>query len=319
MKKIGIVGSLNTDIIMKTDKFPTSGVNILGEEAAILSGGKGGNAATAVSRLGKKPILLSSVGQDLYGDLILSDLKDSGVDVSYIKRSSHKHTGITTILIDKFAERTMVVALGANMDITAEDIALYTDQIHHCSVLLVQLEVAEEAVVQAMKIAKEKGIPVIVDPAPAEGITLQAIKYADILIPNEQETKHMTGIEVRTIEDALQAAQYFQALGNCKSIIKMGHQGCLVFTPDRWEFINAIRVEAVDTVVGDTFSGALACSLADGNDLFHAAWFATIVSALKVTRLGPRDGIPTLKEIEAFMKSRNLTYDLPYLQVKGEE
>lgn len=307
MKKIGIVGSLNLDIVMKMDKFPIQGENTIGEKAVVLTGGKGGNSATAVHRLGKHPVLISSIGEDMDGEYVLSDLRATGIDVSLIQRSEHSHTGITTILIDKFAERTMVVARGANMDLTADYIDQHADLIRDCSVLLVQLEVTEEAVIRAMKIAKESGITVIIDPAPAEGITLRAIQYADILIPNEQETKHMTGIEVNNAKDALQAAQYFHMLGLEQSIIKMGHRGSLVFTPERWEFIEAIPVDAVDTVVGDTFSGALACALADGKDLFQAAWFATIVSAIKVTRLGPRDGIPTLAEVEAFMRARNLS------------
>ncbi|WP_219837065.1 ribokinase [Paenibacillus sp. R14(2021)] len=311
MKNIGIIGSLNTDIIMKMDKLLTRGENILGEKVVIQSGGKGGNAATAVCRLGKNPILIGSIGQDHYGDIILNDLNETGIDASYIKRSAYSPTGITTILIDKFAERTMVVARGANMDLTACDIKRYARLIEDCSVLLVQLEVTEAAVIEAMKMAKKRGIPVIIDPAPAEGITMQAIKYADILIPNEQETKHMTGIEVNHIQDAYQAAQYFQHLGITNSIIKMGHRGSLVCTPSHSQFIEAIPVEAVDTVVGDTFSGALACSIADGKDLFQAAWYATIASALKVTRLGPRDGIPTSAEVETFMRIRNLPPELP--------
>ncbi|TCZ77147.1 ribokinase [Paenibacillus albiflavus] len=311
MKKICIVGSLNTDIVMQTKKFPTRGENTVGQNAVVLSGGKGGNAATAVCRLGKEAVLISSVGMDYYGETMLADLTESGINITHIKRTPLSHTGLTTIIIDESAERTMVVAPGANMQLTAQDITDHALEIQQCSVLLVQLEVAEEAVIQAMKLAKESGLLVIIDPAPAEGITMQAIRYADILIPNEQETKHMTGIEVANVDDALQAAKYFQLLGIEKSIIKMGHRGALVYTPSKWQFIEAIPVDAVDTVVGDTFSGALACSLAEGNDLFQAAWFATIVSALKVTRLGPRDGIPTMAEVEAFMKARNLQQ--PYL------
>jgi ribokinase len=306
MKKIGIVGSLNTDIVMTTNKYPIRGENTCGEKGMVMSGGKGGNAATAVAKLGKEPVIVSSVGTDYFGDTLLEHLRKNKIDVSSIKRTPDAGTGLTTIIIDGAAERTMVVAPGANALLTAADIERSAERLNACSVLLVQLEVAEEAVIQAMKNAKQLGIPVIIDPAPVEGITMRSIKYADILIPNEQETRHMTGIDINGAEDALEACKYFESIGIRQSIVKMGHRGALVYTPERWEMIEAIPVEAVDTVVGDTFSGALACALSEGKDLFGAARFASVVSALKVTRLGPQVGIPTIEEVEAFIKHRNL-------------
>ncbi|CAH0120235.1 Ribokinase [Paenibacillus sp. CECT 9249] len=306
MKKICIVGSLNTDIIITTQKYPNRGENISGEKGMVLSGGKGGNAATAVAKLGKEPVLISSVGADYFGDNLLADLRNNRIDITSVKRTPLAGTGLTTIIIDAIAERTMVNAPGANALLSAADIDRTAERIKECGVLLAQLEVAEEAVVQAMKYAKEYGLLVIVDPAPVEGITMRAIRYADILIPNEQETKYLTGIDVNGVDDAVEACRYFETIGIHNSIIKMGHRGALVYASGHWEFIDAIPVEAVDTVVGDTFSGALACSLSEGKNLFQAARFASVVSALKVTRLGPQIGIPTIEEVEKFIDERNL-------------
>jgi ribokinase len=304
--KICVVGSLNTDMVIRTKTYPRRGETLFGEMMDILPGGKGGNAATAIARLGKEVLLVGSVGQDPFGDRLLAELRANGVDVSGVKRSAAAKTGTAMITIDAYAENTMLVVRGANADLAPEDVDKVLPELQSCRILLTQMETGERAVVYAMQKAKENGSLVILDPAPAEGITMRALQYADIVIPNEQETKYMTGIEIEGPDDARQAALYFQSLGVSQSIIKMGQRGCLVFTPERSEFIEAIPVQAVDTVVGDTFSGALACALADGKNLFQAARFASVVSALKATRFGAQVGIPTLAEVRSFIAERGL-------------
>jgi ribokinase len=166
------------------------------------------------------------------------------------------------------------------------------------------LEIPGETVIQAMILAHEYGVPIILDPAPAQGITAEALKYADIIIPNRQETKYLTGIDVKDVQSAVEAAVYLESIGVEKSIIKMAEMGSVIYVKGQWEHIEPIRVIPVDTVAaGDSYAGALACALADGESLVAAAKFASIVSALKVTRFGAQEGIPTLAEVQDFCAS----------------
>lgn len=309
MADITVVGSINIDIVALTDHYPNRGETIFGKKMELLPGGKGANQATACARLGKTVNMIGSIGQDTYGDILLDSLKTSKVDVSYIKRVKDESTGCAIITIDKTAENTMLVLKGANDALSVPDIENAFDKINKSKVLLVQMEIPEKVVIQSMIEARKKGMFVILDPAPAEGITVRALEYADLIIPNRQETKQLTGIDVTDIETANKAAKYFEHMGVKKSIIKMADKGSLVYESGKSTYIESIPVKAVDTVgAGDSFAGALACAIADGQDLVSAAEFATIVGAMKVTRLGAQTGIPTLDEVNQFCKERKISH-----------
>ncbi|MDC3424398.1 ribokinase [Aquibacillus sp. 3ASR75-11] len=305
---ITVVGSINTDIVALTDDYPLRGETIFGKKIEFLPGGKGGNQATAVAKLGEKVNIIGSVGQDLYGDNVINTLKKNNVTTKFIKRSNEFATGTAIITIDQTAENTMLVLKGANDDLLPADIENAFFKLQESKVLLVQMEVPQETVIRAMQIAKEKGMYIILDPAPAEGITMKALEYADVITPNRQETKHMIGIEVNDIESALHAARTFEKMGVKNSIIKMAEKGSLVYQSGQWEYVKAIPVKPVDTVgAGDAFAGALACGIATGKDLVSAVEYATIVGALKVTKLGAQTGIPTLDEVNKFCEEKNIS------------
>ncbi|MEC0694333.1 PfkB family carbohydrate kinase [Bacillus atrophaeus] len=179
------------------------------------------------------------------------------------------------------------------------------------SVLLVQMEIPEEAVIEAMIQARNKKMFFILDPAPAGGITGRALQYADLIVPNKQETKQLTGIEVTDRDSAHQAAEYFDQIGIKNSIIKMGEKGSLVYENGKTEYIEGIRVKAIDTVgAGDTFAGALGFALAGGANLVDSVRFANVVSALKVTKQGAQAGVPTLDEVRDFCEERGISHYL---------
>jgi ribokinase len=309
---ITVVGSINMDIVILTDHYPCRGDTIFGNEIRFSPGGKGANQATACAKLGKEAVIVGCVGQDEFGDRLIETMAGNHVNVSFIKRSVSKRTGTVLVTIDESAENTMLVVKGANEELTAMDVDGSSEWIKNSKVLLVQLEVPEETAIHAMVKAREYGVTVILDPAPAEGITLDVLKYADIIIPNRQEAKCITGIDVIDIPSALEAARFLdKRVGVARSIIKMAEMGSLVYWEGRWEYIEAIEVKAIDTVAaGDSFAGVLACAIADGESMVSAAKFATIVSALKVTRLDAQDGIPTMDEVNEFCASRNLKHYL---------
>lgn len=305
-KKICIVGSLNTDMVVLTPDYPEKGETVFGEKLVILPGGRGANAATTISKLGKAGMLIGCVGLDSFGEKLIAELKKNHVDISNVKRTMEDSTGTTVIMLDSLAVNTMIGLSGANLRLTPKDIDQSVNEFKDCSILLAQMEMAEETIVHAMKKAKQNGVLVILDPKPAINITMKVLEATDIIIPNEQETRHMTGIEVTNIDTAVQAGRYFESLGITRSIIKMGQRGALVYTPTRFEHIAAVPVKAVDPVVGGVFSGSLACALSDGKDIFAATRFASVVSALKVTRLGAQTGIPTLEELNEFIEENKL-------------
>ncbi|MGG4132266.1 ribokinase [Paenibacillus illinoisensis] len=311
MGDITVVGSLNVDIVAFTNDYPKRGETHFGEKMLTLPGGKGANQAVTCARLGKKVHMIGSIGTDFYGDNMIKAMKDNGVDTSYIKRVEELSTGCAIITIDHTAENTMLVIKGANDCLTAKDIQDAFSNVHNSKILLVQMEIPEEAVIEAMVQAKHKDMFVILDPAPADGIVKHALPYADLIVPNQQETKELTGINVSDVNTAIQAAEYFSHLGVKNSIIKMGEKGSLVYENGKVEYVEAVKVKAVDTVgAGDSFAGAIGFALADGKNLVAAAKFASIVAAIKVSKQGAQSGIPNLEEVNQFCLEKGISYYL---------
>jgi ribokinase len=304
--KVCIVGSLNTDMVISTPHIPNRGETVFGEKLDMLPGGRGANAVTTLSKLGKEGMLIGCIGHDSFGDDLLTELRKNQVNISHIKRTMQASTGTTIIMIDDVAVNTMVGMRGANSYLSPEDIDKAVNGFKDYGILLAQMEMPEETIVHAMQEAKKNNVLVVLDPKPAKNITMKVLEATDIIIPNEQETKYMTGIEIKNIDDAIQAGRYFESLGISQSIIKMGQRGALVYTPTRIEHVAAIPVKVVDSVVGGAFSGALACAFLEGKDIFKATRFACVVSALKVTRFGAQIGIPTLEELNEFIEENNL-------------
>ncbi|GGD80096.1 ribokinase [Paenibacillus nasutitermitis] len=309
---ITVVGSTMMDIVFRTEHYPQRGDTVFGQEIRYSPGGKGANQATACAKLGAETYFIGCVGDDSFGQTLFSNLQSNHVNVEHMQTVSDARTGIAQVTVDSSAENTILVVKGANDSLTIEDIQACEDTIRKSRILLVQMEIREEVTRQAMIIARKHGITVVLDPAPADGIRTASLRYADIIVPNQQEAKVLTHIDVHDVPSAIEAAIYLhEHYGIAKSIIKLGGQGSLVYQDGECEHIHVVSVRAVDTVgAGDSYAGALAFALAEGKSLTNAAKFASIVSALKVTKHGAQDGIPTMKEVKAFCLSRNLTLDI---------
>lgn len=308
---ITVVGSINMDIVCLTEQYPRRGDTVFGTEIRYSPGGKGANQATACAKLGAETCFIGCVGHDSFGQTLLHTLQSNRVDTRYMKTVGDARTGTAHVTVDSSAENTILVIKGANDALTVEDIDFCEEIISQSSILLVQMEIREEVITRAMIAAQRHGTTVILDPAPAGGVSNAALHYADIIVPNQQEAQFLTHIEVHNIATAVEAAKYLHRhYGIGRSIIKLGRQGSLVYQDRIYEHVGAVAVHAVDTVgAGDCYAGALAYALAEGKTLTDAAKFASIVSALKVTRHGSQDGIPSMEEVAAFCRARNL--DLP--------
>ena len=308
---ITVVGSINMDVVFTTEHYPRRGDTVFGKDIRYSPGGKGANQATACAKLGVETYFIGCVGDDSFGQILLHKLQMNHVNIEFMKTVNGIRTGTAHVTVDSSAENTILVIKGANDYLTVEDIHSCEEIISKSKILLVQMEISGEVITQAMIAAKKHGVMIILDPAPADGIHIPALPYADIIVPNQQEAKSLTHIEVRDIPTAVEAANYLHRhYGIAQSIIKMGAQGSLVYQDGVYEHIHAVTVQALDTVgAGDSYAGALACALSEGRTLPEAAKFASIVSALKVTKYGSQDGIPSMDEVKAFCLTHNLTMD----------
>src|SRR5690625_168536 len=306
MAQICVVGSINMDIVTYVDEFPARGQTVFGEKVVESPGGKGANQSISVAKQGKPVALIGSVGDDRHGDMLINDLKENNVNTSFMKQLSNTDSGKTSIIIEKSAENTIIYLEGANKKLDQQYVRESIQQQTDCEMLLVQLETPYHVILEAMKTAKEQGITVVLDPAPTTYVTDELLTYADFILPNEQETELITGIDVVDEVTALAAVAIFRKKGVDRGVLKIGARGSYVFEGDTRTFIEGIQVPAVDTVgAGDCFAGAFSSALVDKLSLVEAAKYANIVAALKVTKHGAQAGIPTLEEVKAFCTERN--------------
>lgn len=302
-----VMGSINMDMIVFVNDFPENGENVIAKSTEVHAGGKGANQAVAVAKQGVKHAFIGAVGNDDSGDQMIEILQNKGVETKYIIKKDDAQTGACVAVVDKKGENTLMGILGANMAITEEEIKKSFSNLS-ADILLLQLETSQESVLTALKIAKEKGMYIILDPAPEGCFIEEALSYADLVTPNRQETEKITGLKVTGIEEAKIAARKIADRGVRNVIVKLGSEGSVIFESDRGEytFVEAKKVEAVDTIgAGDTFAGVLASVLSENKeDLIAAIKIATQASALKVSRTGGQDAIPTKEELNIAIKKK---------------
>ena len=211
---------------------------------------------------------------------------------------SDQPSGVALISVDTHAENCIVVASGANGDITVEDIEANRKDIEEAGILLLQLEIPVDAVVRAAKIGHEAGVYVVLNPAPACDLPEEIYQYLSLIIPNQTEIALMTGIEANDEEGAAKAVEALQSKGTKDVIVTMGSKGSMVYNNGKATFVPSRKVNAVDTTAaGDTYCGGLCVALSEGKDIIAAAEFATASSALTVQKRGAQDSIPYRKDI----------------------
>jgi ribokinase len=296
-KGILVIGSSNTDMTVKTMELPRPGETVLGGVFTMGAGGKGANQAVAAQRLGGNVKFICKVGKDIFGDNSIAQYKQEGLDTSGILRSELP-SGVALISVDQHAENCIVVASGANGDLSEADIDSFEKDLKECAILLLQLETPIPSVLKAAKIAHEAGATVVLNPAPATALPEEIFRYIDLFIPNETELSTFSGLSVTNAEEAEKAAAAMQAKGVGKLIVTMGSKGALICEGGPGVFVPAHKVKAVDTTAaGDTFCGALCVAVSEGKSLKEAAEFACAASALTVQKMGAQNSIPYRKEI----------------------
>ena len=299
MSKIIVIGSSNTDMVVKTHKFPVPGETILGGDFFMFSGGKGANQAVAAARMGSEVTLICKIGNDIFGQRALDEYEKEGISTKYITRDLNKASGTALILVDKNGENEIVVAPGANDTLNEKNIADAQEVIAAADVVLLQLEIPLLSVLHAAKKGFESGTKVILNPAPARELPDELFKYLYLITPNETEAEMLTGIKVLDTITASKAASVLLESGVQNVIITMGSQGAF-FKNDTTEIVvKAPVVNAVDTTAaGDVFNGVLAVGIT-----FNQGWKEAINNACKaasisVTRMGAQASMPYKKEVD---------------------
>lgn len=294
-----VIGSSNTDMVIRSERIPAPGETILGGEFLMNPGGKGANQAVAAARLDGKVIFITKVGSDIFGQEALNHYKKEGIDLRFAYTDPSCPSGTALIMVDAKGENCIAVAPGANAKLSPADLDRAEDAFVQSGLVLMQMETPIQTIQQACKMAKAHDLRIVLNPAPAAKIPADVLKSLYLITPNQTEAELLTGIKVDDLSSASLAAQALQKMGVETVLITMGSKGAFVKTSQAEDFIPAEKVKAVDTTAaGDTFNGALCVALSEGKDLITATRFANKAAAISVTRMGAQASAPFRKEID---------------------
>jgi len=295
--KIVVIGSSNTDMVVKSGKLPLPGETILGGIFLMNAGGKGANQAVAAARLGGNVVFVSKVGNDIFGIQIIERLKNENINTEYVFVDEKNPSGTALIMVNDAGENCIVVAPGANANLLPADIT-HIKNLADAEIILMQLEIPMETIETVAKKAKSVLQKLIINPAPAQPLSDELLNGLFLITPNETEAKLLTGITVTDATTASQAAEVFLHKGVENVIITLGRQGAYFQNCNLKLKVNAPVVQAIDTTAaGDTFNGAIAVALEEKMDWEDALKFSVEASSISVTRMGAQSSVPYRNEI----------------------
>ncbi|MCF0073780.1 ribokinase [Dyadobacter sp. CY261] len=297
-QKVLVIGSSNTDMVVKTEHFPKPGETVLGGTFLMNPGGKGANQAVAAARLGADVRFVAKTGIDIFGKQAVEGFEKEGIDTRFMTESTDLASGVALITVNREGQNEIVVASGANMDLRPSDIP--DNAFEDISFALFQLEIPAKTVHWALSQCAEKQIRAVLNPAPALPLDSEFLKGLYLITPNETETELITGIEINGEEALQKASERFFDQGVQNVIITLGSKGIFLASEHFTGMIPAPVVEAIDsTAAGDVFNGALLKALADGTALEDACRFACQAAAISVTRMGAQSSAPYQHELES--------------------
>jgi ribokinase len=303
MAEILVVGSLNTDLVVRAPRFPKPGETISGEDLQVIPGGKGANQAVAAARQGASVAMVGRVGKDSFGPGLIENLKQNGVDASHVQIDPDSATGTATILVDANGQNSIVLSPGGNGRVSAADVEGVS--FIGPRLLLLQLEIPLQTVLCAAQRAKESGVRVLLNPAPARPLPDELIALADFILPNETELSLLTDQPASDIESAENAAKALLERGAQNVIVTLGGNGALIVNQEMIEHIPAFKVDVVDTTAaGDAFIGGFASALLQNKSLEEAVRYGCACGALATTKFGAQPSLPTNDEVSRFVEAQ---------------
>lgn len=293
-----VIGSSNTDMVVKTDRLPAPGETLLGGTFLLNAGGKGANQAVAAARLGGSVSLVARVGNDIFGQKSLTQFQTENIDTRFISTDAQLPSGVALINVDAKGENSIVVAPGSNARLTPDCLRDFFIHVKPPALVLVQLEIPLETVEFVVTECKQRNIPVILNPAPAQKLSDEVLRKLFVITPNETEAQVLTGIAIDADQTVQEAAIQLLKKGIQHVIITLGKRGAYWTNGTEQQFITSPLVTAIDTTAaGDCFNGALATALAEGQPMPEAIGFACKAASISVTRMGAQAAMPFRKEI----------------------
>ncbi|ORM63450.1 ribokinase [Pantoea rodasii] len=303
--KLAVLGSINADHILNLTHFPRPGETVIGKQYQIAFGGKGANQAVAAGRAGADIAFIACVGADDIGERIRQQLQQDRIDTAPVETVADEATGVAMIFVNGEGENNIGIYSGANAALTPACVDRHQQVIADAEALLMQLESPLESVLAAAKIARANATQVILNPAPATQLSDELLALIDIITPNETEAEILTGIAVKSDEDAARAAQALHNKGISTVLITLGRRGVWLSEQGQGVRIPGFSVQAIDTIAaGDTFNGAFITARLEGVTMQDALRFAHAAAAIAVTRAGAQPSVPWRAEIDAFLQQQ---------------
>ncbi len=299
MANIVVIGSLNMDLVVETEKNPKRGETVLGKSFQNICGGKGANQAAAAARLGAEVTMIGCIGKDAHGIVLKEGLGQMGVNTDFVFQEDQASSGVALITVEQ-GNNSIIVVAGANSRLDIAHIEMREDILNRADIILLQLEIPLDTVMYVLNYARKNGIKTILNPSPACRLEESIFRKIDYFIPNETECEFYTGRKIESIQDAIHCVKLLQEKGIAAPIITLGENGSVFGDGDQVIHIPAQKVKAIDTTAaGDSFAAAFAVAVTEGKSMTEAVRFATYVSSITVTRKGAQTSIPTREEVEA--------------------
>lgn len=306
--RVVVFGSINMDLVARTPRLPVPGETLMGQSFFTAPGGKGANQAVAIARLGIATQMVGRVGEDSFGKELLGSLQAAGVDTECVLVDEGSSSGVAAIAVDDAGENQIIIIPGANGQVNDTEIECLRSVLPRAKALLLQFEIPMRAVLSAAQEAKQAGVKVIVDPAPAQtNLPEQLYPLIDIITPNKTEAAQLVGFAIDDTDTATRAAQVLLQTGVGSAIVKLGAEGAVCATKEETFMIPAFAVTAVDTVAaGDAFNGGLAAALALRLPLKQAVVWGAAAGALATTKPGAQSSMCDRLTFNQFLKDRGV-------------
>ena len=294
MSKVIVIGSINIDYTIYVDEFPKVGETLLGNKKIAALGGKGVNQAIAIKNAGADVSFVCFVGKDECAKQIKEHVNHYGLKTYF--NEVDMDSGNAYIFVDKHSNNEIIVLSGANFVHDLSLIKKYHSQIDEAEYIVLQNEIDPEMNEYIIK-TYGKSHKIVLNPAPGKPIKEELIPYLYCITPNEGELKLITGEEFPT------GVQTLLDKGVKNIVVTLGEQGCFFANKDEQFKVPAFKVHAIDTVAaGDTFLGFFVGSLATGKSIKDALIYASAGAGLSTTKSGAAPSIPSLDEVEKFLK-----------------
>ena len=303
--RVGVIGSINTDIVCQTEKLPQVGETVMGETFNIMFGGKGANEAVAAARVGASVNLLGCVGDDMFSRNAIANLQLEGVHITAVKQLKNTKGGIANIVVSNKNNQIIVIP-GANQKVDTAYVKKYANRLKECNIVGGQFEIPLDSLLLASRICKENNIKFVLNPSPIKAYPKELFENATYVIVNELELKEVPGYNEKEPYKLLEKHPN-------KIIVTKGGEGAFFHDGQKLVNVPAAKVKVLDTTgAGDTFLGTFMVAINAGLNMFDAITFANICAGLKTQKLGAQTGMPKLDEVKKYIKKNKVKLELNF-------